>query len=56
MQQGTPSHEQLQETAALLRILSLGTRQIATGRVQPADTVIARLRDRPSARDNGIRK
>ncbi len=39
-----------QETATLLKILQIGTDQIKTGRVQPAASVIARLKERPSAR------
>ena len=40
------SYEQMQETMALLKILALGNRQIAEGRVQTAANVIARLRER----------
>ena len=36
------------ETIALVRILELGRRQIEAGQVQPAASVIARLRERPS--------
>lgn len=39
-------YEQVQETRALLKILALGERQIASGEVQPAAEVIARLRER----------
>ena len=39
-----------QEIAALLKILQLGTRQIETANVEPAATVIARLRRRRPAR------
>ena len=43
--QDHPTRQPNQETAALLKILQLGTRQIEAGLVQPADRVIARLRD-----------
>lgn len=39
-----------QETAALIKILQIGTDEIKTGRVQPLASVIARLKERPSAR------
>lgn len=42
--QDVASYEQTQETLALLKILALGERQIAEGRVKPARGVIARLR------------
>ena len=48
--QDIESYEQTQETVALLKILALGSRQIETGRVQPAPEVIARLRERRQAR------
>lgn len=38
------SYEQTQETLALLKNLTLGSRQIEAGQVQPAAEVIARLR------------
>ena len=44
--QDIESCEQPQETMALLKILALGTRQIEDGRVQPAEDVIRRLRER----------
>lgn len=44
--QDIESYEQTQETMALLKILALGTRQIETGKVQPAADVIKRLRSR----------
>jgi prevent-host-death family protein len=47
--QDIESYEQTQETMALLKILALGTRQIAEGKVQPAEDVIKRLRDRQEA-------
>jgi prevent-host-death family protein len=40
------SYEQTQETMALLKILALGNRQIEEGNVEPAATVINRLRER----------
>jgi len=47
--QDIESYEQTQETMALLKILALGTRQIGEGKVQPAEDVIKRLRERPEA-------
>ena len=47
--QDIDSYEQMQETMALLKMLALGDRQIAAGRVQPAGKVVARLRDRRQA-------
>ncbi len=44
--QDIESYEQTQETMALLKILALGTRQIEEGKVQPAEDVIRRLRER----------
>jgi len=44
--QDIESYEQTQETMALLKILALGTRQIREGKVQPAEDVIKRLRQR----------
>jgi prevent-host-death family protein len=44
--QGIKSYEQTQDTLALLKILALGTRQIEEGKVQPADNVLKRLRER----------
>jgi len=44
--QDIESYEQTQETMALLKILALGTRQVEEGKVQPALTVIQRLRER----------
>ncbi len=44
--QDIESYEQTQETMALLKILALGTRQIEEGKVQPAEDVIKRLRER----------
>jgi prevent-host-death family protein len=47
--QDIESYEQTQETLALLKILALGTRQIEEGKVQPAEDVIKRLRERRGA-------
>lgn len=47
--QDIESYEQIQETMALLKILALGTRQIGEGKVQPAEDVIKRLRERREA-------
>ena len=47
--QDIESFEQTQETMAFLKILALGTRQIAEGKVQPAEDVIKRLRERQEA-------
>ena len=47
--QDIESYEQTQETLALLKILALGTRQIGEGKVQPAEDVIKRLRERREA-------
>ena len=44
--QDIASYEQTQETMALLKSLALGNRQIEEGRVQPAGSVIKRLRKR----------
>ena len=44
--QDIESYEQMQETMALLKILALGVRQIEEGRVEPAEDVIGRLRQR----------
>jgi prevent-host-death family protein len=48
--QDIESYEQTQQTIALLKILSLGTRQIEEGKVLPAEDVINRLRERPEDR------
>ncbi len=47
--QDIESYEQTQETMSLLKILALGTRQIGEGKVQPAEDVIKRLRERQGA-------
>ena len=48
--QDIESYEQTQETLALLKILALGNRQIAAGKVEPAAVVIQSLRERRSDR------
>lgn len=48
--QDIESYEQTQETMAILKILALGTRQVEEGKVQPAEDVIKRLRQRQEAR------
>lgn len=47
--QDIASYEQTQETMALLKILSLGARQIEDGKVSLAADVIDRLRNRRSS-------
>ena len=42
--QDVASYEETQETLALLKILALGNRQIATGKVKPVADVVKRLR------------
>ena len=42
--QDVASYEETQETLALLKILPLGNRQIATGKVKPVADVVKRLR------------
>lgn len=44
--QDIASYEQTQETMALLKILSLGTRQIEDGKIHHAADVIDRLRNK----------
>ena len=48
--QDIASYEQTQETMALLKILALGNRQIEAGKLEPAGSVIKRLRERRSER------
>jgi prevent-host-death family protein len=48
--QDIESYEQNQQTIALLKILSLGMRQIEEGKVLPPEDVIKRLRERPENR------
>jgi prevent-host-death family protein len=47
--QDIETYERTQETLALLKILAIGTRQIEEGKVQPAENVIKRLRERRGA-------
>jgi prevent-host-death family protein len=47
--QDIASYEQTQETLAMLKILALGNRQIEEGKVQPADEVVRRIRQRRQA-------
>jgi prevent-host-death family protein len=44
--QDVASYEAAQETMALLKILALGTGEIAAGKTKPAADVLKRLRDR----------
>jgi prevent-host-death family protein len=46
--QDIASYEQTQETMALLKILALGNRQVEEGKLEPAASVIKRLRERQS--------
>lgn len=48
--QDIESYEQSQETMALLKILALGNRQIEAGKVEPAASVIQRMRQNRSDR------
>lgn len=50
--QNIESYEKTQETMALLKILALGTRQIEEGKVQPAEDVVQRLRNRSKNTDD----
>jgi len=47
--QDIETYERIQETLAFLKILAIGTRQIEEGKVQPAENVIKRLRERRGA-------
>lgn len=44
--QDVVSYEETQETLALLKILALGTQEVAAGKVKPVAEVVARLRDK----------
>lgn len=44
--QGVAEYEKTQETLALLKILALGKREIAEGKVRPAREVMEELRQR----------
>ncbi|MGM3278076.1 type II toxin-antitoxin system Phd/YefM family antitoxin [Ralstonia sp. 24A2] len=46
--QDVASYEETQETLALLKILALGTQEVADGKVKPAGEVLARLRAKRS--------
>jgi len=48
--QDIESYEQSQETMALLKILALGNRQVEAGKLEPAASVIQRLRQHRSDR------
>jgi prevent-host-death family protein len=48
--QDIASYEQTQQTMALLKILSLGMRQVEEGKVSPATSVVKRLRQRREVR------
>ena len=48
--QDIKSYEQTQETMALLKMLSLGQRQVDEGKVKPAGDVVAKLRNRSKSR------
>ena len=48
--QDIESYEQSQETMALLKILALGNRQIKEGKLEPAASIIQRLRQNRSDR------
>lgn len=48
--QDVVSYEQTQQTLALLKILSLGMRQIEEGKVTPADEVMDRILGRAEKR------
>lgn len=47
--QDVASYEETQETLALLKILALGSQQIAQGKVKPVAEVVTRLRARKAA-------
>lgn len=48
--QDIASYEESQETLALLKILALGEREVAAGRMQPAVDVVKRLRGKRVSR------
>jgi hypothetical protein len=48
--QGIESYEQTQQTMALLKILALGMRQVAEGKILPAENVIKRLHEQQEIR------
>lgn len=47
--QDVASYEETQETLALLKILALGNKQIAEGKVKPVAEVVKRLRTQKKA-------
>jgi prevent-host-death family protein len=47
--QDVASFEETQETLALLKILALGTQEVAAGKVKPIAEVAARLRSKKDA-------
>jgi prevent-host-death family protein len=47
--QDVASYEEAQETLALLKILALGTQEVADGKVKPVANVVARLRAKRAA-------
>jgi prevent-host-death family protein len=48
--QDVASYEQTQETLALLKILALGQRQVAEGKIKPFEQAIAEVRARRKRR------
>ena len=46
--QDVASFEETQETLALLKVLALGSQDIASGRIKPVAAVVARLRAKKS--------
>ena len=48
--QDVASYEETQDTLALLKILALGEREVAEGRVKPVAEVVRRLRAKQSGR------
>ena len=49
--QDVASYEETQETLALLKILTLGNREVETGQVKSMTEVVARLRAKPNTFD-----
>lgn len=47
--QDVASFDETQETLVLLKILALGTQDVAAGKVKPVADVVARLRGKPAA-------
>jgi prevent-host-death family protein len=47
--QDVASYEDTQETLALLKILALGNKQVAEGKVKPVGDIVKRLRARKAA-------